>query len=51
MRIWKARVKPAGSVTSQEVKISAETYADAKAQLEAQYGKNSIVNHHIQEVR
>lgn len=42
MKTWKARVKPAGSSASMEVQVQAKGYYDAKAMLEAQYGKGSI---------
>ncbi len=44
MKTWKARVKPAGSGASMEVQVQAKSYFDAKAMLEAQYGKGSITN-------
>lgn len=44
MKTWKARVKPAGSGASMEVQVQAKSYFDAKAMLEAKYGKGSITN-------
>jgi hypothetical protein len=44
MKKFKARVRPAGSNTSTEVRIEAESAYRAKQLLETQYGKGSVTS-------